>query len=108
MSTDDPPDEHERSQDGLEALRERLAAAGSWLRGFLFGMTMYEQVLTFRRQRADLEHLFVLISFGDLLGVPVLPPYYTLRLLPYIVPLIRNWRYRMLREKDLTDLVGGG
>jgi hypothetical protein len=86
----------------------RLSAVGAWLRGFLFGMTMYEQVLTFRKQRADLEHLFVLISFGDLLGVPVLPPYYTLRLLPYIVPLIRNWRYRMLREKDLTDLVGGG
>lgn len=71
-------------------------------------MTMYDQVIYFRKHRADLEHLFVLISFGDLLGVPVLPPYYTLRLLPYIVPLIRNWRYRMLREKDLTDLAPGG
>jgi hypothetical protein len=108
MSTDDPPSGVGRSAPRLEALRARVVAAGSWLRGFLFGMTMYEQVLTFRKQRADLEHLFVLISFGDLLGVPILPPYYTLRLLPYIVPLIRNWRYRMLREKDLTDLAGGG
>jgi len=108
MSTDDPPTEHERGKISMEALRARLAAAGTWLRGFLFGMTLYEQVLTFRKQRADLEHLFVLISFGDLLGVPVLPPYYTLRLLPYVVPLIRNWRYRMLREKDLTDLASGG
>src|SRR5262245_32424139 len=108
MSTDDPPTGQERGKIGMEALRARLAAAGAWLRGFLFGMTLYEQVLTFRKQRADLEHLFVLISFGDLLGVPVLPPYYTLRLLPYVVPLIRNWRYRMLREKDLTDLTSGG
>src|SRR5262245_33515506 len=108
MSTDDHPTEHTPEQSGLEILRARLAAIGAWLRGFLFGMTMYEQVLTFRKQRADLEHLFVLISFGDLLGVPVLPPYYTLRLLPYIVPLIRNWRFRMLREKDLTDLTSGG
>jgi hypothetical protein len=53
-----------------------------------------------------LKHLFVLVSFGDLLGVPILPPYYSLRLLPYIVPLLNRWRYRMLREKDLTDLVG--
>ena len=108
MSTSDPPIESKPEPTRLEALRARLSAAGAWLRGFLFGMTMYEQVLAFRKQRADLEHLFVLISFGDLLGVPVLPPYYTLRLLPYIVPLIRNWRYRMLREKDLTDLTSGG
>jgi hypothetical protein len=108
MSTDETPTEREPDLTNLEALRARVLGAANWLRGFLYGMTMYEQVLTLRRQRADLEHLFVLISFGDLLGVPVLPPYYTLRLLPYIVPLIRNWRYRMLREKDLTDLVGGG
>ena len=48
----------------------------------------------------------MLVSFGDLLGVPILPPYYSLRLLPYIGPLLNRWRYRMLREKDLTDLVG--
>ena len=48
----------------------------------------------------------MLISFGDLIGVPILPPYYTLRLLPYIVPQIYNWRRRMFREKDLTDLAG--
>jgi hypothetical protein len=108
MSTDEPPTEQEPDQTNLEVLRARLAAAADWLRGFFYGMTTYEQVLTLRKQRADLEHLFVLISFGDLLGVPVLPPYYTLRLLPYIVPLIRNWRFRMLREKDLTDLTIGG
>jgi hypothetical protein len=32
-----------------------------------------------------------------------LPPYYSLRLLPFVVPLINNWRRRMLREKDLMD-----
>ena len=46
---------------------------------------------------------FVLISFGDLLGVPILPPYYSLRLLPFVVPLINNWRRRMLRERDVMD-----
>jgi hypothetical protein len=55
-----------------------------------------------------LEHLFVLIVFGDILGIPIIPPYYTLRLLPYIVPAVSNWKRRMLREKDLTDLAGAG
>lgn len=77
-----------------------------WIRGFFYGMFLYDAEKVFRKERADLEHLFVLISFGDLLGVPILPPYYSLRLLPYIVPLLNRWRFRMLREKDLTDLVG--
>jgi hypothetical protein len=62
-------------------------------------------VRTLAKQRGSLEHLFVLISFGDLLGVPVLPPYYSLRLLPFIVPEINNWKRRMLREKDLMDAI---
>jgi hypothetical protein len=47
----------------------------------------------------------LLISFGDLLGVPVLPPYYSMRLLPFIVPEINNWKRRMMREKDLMDAI---
>jgi hypothetical protein len=68
-----------------------------------YGLALHEQVRALARQRGSLEHLFVLVSFGDLLGVPVLPPYYSLRLLPYIVPLINNWRRRMLRERDALD-----
>jgi hypothetical protein len=73
------------------------------LREILYGMAIHEQVRVLARQRGGLEHLFVLISFGDLLGVPVLPPYYSMRLLPFVVPLINNWKRRMLRERDLMD-----
>jgi len=38
------------------------------------------------KERSHIEHLFILVVFGDFLGVPILPPYYTLRLLPYVVP----------------------
>jgi hypothetical protein len=71
----------------------------------VYGMAVHDQVRTLARQRGSLEHLFVLISFGDLLGVPILPPYYSLRLLPFIVPEINNWRRRMLRERDLMDAI---
>ena len=69
----------------------------------LYGLAIHEQVSTLARQRGSLEHLFVLISFGDLLGLPILPPYYSMRLLPFVVPLINNWKRRMLRERDLMD-----
>ena len=69
----------------------------------LYGLAIHDQVRALARQRGSLEHLFVLISFGDLLGVPILPPYYSLRLLPFVVPLINNWRRRMLRERDVMD-----
>jgi hypothetical protein len=101
--TPDPPEE-ELSR--LSELHQRLRALDDWLRNFFYGMTYYEMEKELRRQRADLEHLFVLISFGDLLGLPILPPYYSMRLLPYIVPMLNRWRRRMLREKDLTDLIG--
>jgi hypothetical protein len=86
--------------------RSRARTIWEWMTGMVYGMTMFEVVRQLRSQRAHLEHLFVLISFGDLLGVPILPPYYNLRLLPYIVPLIQKWKLRMLRERDLTDLTG--
>ena len=73
------------------------------LRQVLYGMALHDQVRALQRSHSSLEHLFVLISFGDLLGVPILPPYYSLQLLPFVVPLIGNWKRRMLREKDLID-----
>jgi hypothetical protein len=85
---------------------EKWRAFKQWWRDFIYGMTYFEMEKELRKQRADLEHLFVLISFGDLLGVPILPPYYSMRLLPFIVPLLGRWRRRMLRERDLTDLIG--
>jgi hypothetical protein len=71
----------------------------------LYGLAIYDQVRTLAKQRGSLEHLFVLISFGDLLGLPILPPYYSMRLLPFVVPLINNWKRRMLRERDLMDAI---
>lgn len=74
------------------------------LRDILYGATVYEMVRDLRKERGQLEQMFILVVFGDLLGVPILPPYYTLRLLPYVVPKLAGWRRSLSREKDLTDL----
>lgn len=85
-------------------LRGRLSALGRTLRDILYGMSLYEWVRELEKERGRLETLFVLAVFGDLLGLPLLPPYYTLRLLPYAFPYLAGWRFRVLREKDLTEL----
>ena len=68
-----------------------------------YGMAAHDMTRYALRSRASMEHLFILTTMGDMLGVPILPPYYSLRLLPYAVPKIATWKRRMLREKDLTD-----
>jgi hypothetical protein len=73
------------------------------LREITYGMAAHDMTRYAMRSRASMEHLFILTTMGDLLGVPILPPYYSLRLLPYVVPQISTWKRRMLREKDLTD-----
>jgi hypothetical protein len=85
-------------------IRDKVRHVVRAVQEFLYGMTIYELVRGLRRERGEVEHLFVLVTFGDLLGLPILPPYYTLRLLPYVVPLINRWKRSLLRERDWTDL----
>jgi len=83
-----------------------LARALSVLRDVMYGMALHDMVRYHTRSRAGLEHLFILITMGDLVGVPILPPYYSLRLLPYVVPELEGWKRRLLRERDIVDLLG--
>jgi len=66
-------------------------------------MTAYEfeqQALELRRSD---ETLFLLLAFGDMLGVPLLPPVHALRLLPHALPQLGPWRRRLLRPRELGD-----
>ena len=76
------------------------------IRKWLYGMTSYEIVLYATRLRRDMENLFILITLGDLIGLPILPPYYSLRLFPYLVPQISSWKRQMLRERDFVETDG--
>ena len=78
----------------------------SWLTGvreFLYGMFGMEFAHHALEMRASMESLFMLVTVGDMLGVPILPPYYSLRLLPHVVPQIATWKRRVLREREFTD-----
>ncbi len=97
-------DQAEARTSGLSLYWERLRTLIHILGEMFYGMTIYEMVRDLHKERGMIERLFILVVFGDVLGVPLLPPYYALRLLPYVVPNIDGWRHSLLRERDLTDL----
>ncbi len=73
------------------------------VREFLYGMFAFEHEQEARDMRASMESLFMLVTFGDMIGLPVMPPYYGLRLLPYVAGMVQGWKRRMLRERQLGD-----
>lgn len=75
----------------------------SAMKEFVYGMATHDMVRYMLKTRMYLEHLFMLITLGDMLGIPILPPYYSLKILPYAVPNIATWKKRIFRERDFTD-----
>jgi hypothetical protein len=71
---------------------------------FAYGMTGYEFARHAIETRAAMENLFMVVVVGDMVGVPVIPPYYSLRLLPFVTPEITAWKRRVLREREFGDM----
>ena len=75
------------------------------IKGVFYGMASHQMVRYMLKTRMYLEHLFMLITLGDMLGIPILPPYYSLKLLPYALPNIESWKRRLFKERDITDML---
>lgn len=88
---------------GPEKRKSRSSRVAQNMKGVLYGMAAHGHVTAALRTRMHLEHLFMFITLGDMLGVPVIPPIYSLRVLPYVVPHVAQWKRRVLRERDLSD-----
>jgi hypothetical protein len=80
--------------------KQRTSSA---FRDFVYGMTGYEFVMQARELRGSLESVFMAITLGDLMGIPVVPPIFALRILPYVVPSIDSWKRRFAREREFSD-----
>jgi hypothetical protein len=89
----------------FSSLAAKLKGSPKVVREFIYGLMLHEMDLEMKKEKGHLDNLFMLVIFGDLIGLPLLPPYYSLRLLPHIVPSVETWKRRVLREKDLTDFV---
>ena len=89
----------------FSSLMAKLKRSPKVVREIIYGLTLHEMDLEMKKGKGHLDNLFMLVIFGDLVGLPLLPPYYSMRLLPHIIPSLETWKRRVLREKDLTDFV---
>lgn len=94
-------------KDLFSSLTTKLKGSPKVVREILYGLLFHEMHMEMRKEKGHLDNVFMLVVFGDLIGLPLLPPYYSMRLLPHIIPAIATWKRRILREKDLTDFVAG-
>ena len=85
---------------GLAKLFHHLGGA---VRQFMYGMTGHEFARHAVLMRHEAEALFMVVTMGDLIGLPVLPPVYSLRLLPYVVPEISTWKRQMAVRKEFWE-----
>jgi hypothetical protein len=89
----------------MSSLRKKTKVSLKAIREILYGFTTYELHRGLQRDKGAISKLFVLMIFGDLVGLPLLPPYYAMRLLPYMIPHINAWKRSVLKEKDLTEIL---
>jgi hypothetical protein len=81
----------------------RLVSLREAVGRFMYGLTGYEFARHAVEMRHQMEAVFMVVTMGDLIGVPVLPPVYSLRLLPYVVPEVATWKRHMARRKDFWE-----
>src|SRR3990172_11735627 len=88
-----------RKGDFTKSLLKRWAE----MRHFMYGLTGYEFARYAVETRHELESIFMIVTLGDLIGVPVLPPIYSLLFLPYVAPEIGMWKRCLARRKEFWE-----
>ncbi|MBN2401816.1 MAG: hypothetical protein JXN64_05405 [Spirochaetes bacterium] len=92
------------NRSGFFFLQNKFKNIRKTLNQFFYGMTVYELELEFSKEKNRLNNLLMLTVFGDIAGLPLFPSYYSMRLLPYIIPTFNTWKRNLYREKDITDI----
>jgi hypothetical protein len=82
-----------------QSLRRKWEA----VKDFLYGLTGYPFVHHSMEMKHEAETLFLVVTLGDLVGLPIMPPAYSLRLLPYVVPEMARWKRQLARRKEFWE-----
>ena len=73
------------------------------VKDFFYGMTGYEFARHAEEMKRQTEAVFLIVTLGELVGIPILPPVYALRLLPSVAPQIAQWKRQLARRKDFWE-----
>ncbi len=75
------------------------------IKDFLYGFLLHGMVSGVYAKKAELEDVFMLFTLGEMIGIPVFPGFYSLRLIPYYAARFPQWKKKTLKPKDLLDIV---
>ena len=89
-------DQHRRSVWWLKALWNAI-------REFLWGLAFLELYRETLKEKRKYEDVLNIVLLGEFLGIPLMNSTITLKLLPHLLPDLRQWRRRQLTEQDITD-----
>jgi len=83
---------------------------GLWekIKGVLFGLFLYDLHRSAIQAKAQYDDALNVLLMGQFLGIPLMNSVFTLRLFPYLLPLLGDWKRRKLKEADITDLIPTG
>ena len=84
-------------------LKGRLLAIMENVRLFWQGATDYNRkskALLIKESHNEMDE-FILLCFGDLLGIPLPTGYYTLELLPLLADDLEGWQFRMASRQNI-------
>ena len=73
------------------------------LRDFFFGFLYLPHIKNLLEQYNNEDLALMTITLGDMLGIPLMPPIYKLRLLPLWYPRIKYWKKHVLMEKSALE-----
>jgi len=83
----------------ISHINRSLDGCRKTLNEVFYGMTVYDLEMELKKERGNLNNLLLLVVFGDFVGLPFFPPYYSMRLLPCIIPFYKTWRRNILKRK---------
>lgn len=80
-----------------------LKALWNAIREFLWGLAFLELYRETLKEKRKYEDVLNIVLLGEFLGIPLMNSTITLKLLPHLLPDLRQWRRRQLTEQDITD-----
>jgi hypothetical protein len=84
-------------------LRERLRRAWSTLREVLWGLALFETYHETKAEAQRHQDAFDLLILGEMLGIPMMNTTVGLRLLPYAVGGLAQFKTRFLQEPEILE-----
>ncbi|MEM3501574.1 MAG: hypothetical protein QXI59_00835 [Candidatus Bathyarchaeia archaeon] len=91
-----------KSLSGVPVNRGRLLKIKDMLKNIMLGATVYDMVQDTMRMKWYMEQALILVSVGDMLGLPV-SSYYRLKLIPHWINKFKSWKINILKERDIID-----